>query len=97
MAGTMALVVAVEFLEAASEAEPSVGDRTAGLPAVRRKVREVARPSGTAGAVDASNLASVAVLVGSGALAAAAGITLPAIAPPLERQPSQLGGKVNRT
>ena len=36
-------------------------------------------PASDSGAAAASNLASVAVLVGSGALAAAAGVTLPSL------------------
>ncbi len=98
MAGTTALVIAIEFLEATRGAETSPNDIAAGLDSVRRSVREVARPANETGAVAAGNLASVAVLVGSGTLAAAAGVTLPSLTPPpAERQPSRLVGHAKRT
>jgi hypothetical protein len=81
MAGATALVIAVEFLEAARAADHSETALPAALEAVRRAVRQVA-PSDATGVLAATNLASIAVLVGSGALAAAPGIPLPSLTPP---------------
>jgi histidine ammonia-lyase len=83
MAGTTALVIAIEFLGAAHAAERSATKIPGGLDAVRRTVSDAARPASDKGAVAASNLASVAVLVGSGALAGAANVTLPSLIPPV--------------
>lgn len=83
MVGTTALVIAIEFLGATHALEGAPAKTSGGLEAVRRTVADAARPASDKGAVAASNLASVAVLVGSGALAGAAGVTLPSLNPPV--------------
>lgn len=98
MAGSTALVIAIEFLGATQAAEGVTAGTSAGLDSVRKSVRDAAQPANDSGAIAASNLASVAVLVGSGALSAASGVGLPALAPAsFERQPSRLGGREKRT
>jgi histidine ammonia-lyase len=98
MAGTTALVIAIEFLEATRAAERITISLPPGLEAVRQSVRNVARPISEPGPVAATNLASVGALVGSGALVSAAGIPLPSLVPPrAERPPPRLGGRAKRT
>ncbi len=95
MAGTTALIVAIEVLEAVHTAEGFLGSVPPGLDAVLLRVREVARETG---ALAATNLASVAALVGSGALVSAARVQLPSLAPPpAERHAARLGGRAKRT
>jgi histidine ammonia-lyase len=84
MAGTTALVVAIELLEALRTAPESGGEAVDRLGDVRQLVKDAAPPMRETGAVAAGNLASVAVLVGSGALTVAAAVDLPEVAP---RQP----------
>ena len=80
MVGKTALVVAIEFLGATQVMGETPDEGSGRLDAVRRSVREAAHmTSDDSGLAAASNLASVAVLVGSGALAAAAGVTLPSL------------------
>jgi histidine ammonia-lyase len=80
MAGTTALVIAVEFIEAVRIAEAAQSALPPGLEAVRQTVREVA-PASEQGVLAATNLASIAVLVGSGALCTAPGAPLPSLVP----------------
>jgi histidine ammonia-lyase len=80
MIGKTALVVAMEFLGATQVMGETPDEGSGRLDAVRRSVREAAHmTSDDSGLAAASNLASVAVLVGSGTLAAAAGVTLPSL------------------
>lgn len=81
MAGTTALVIGVEFLAAARAVEAFSIQLPAELEAVRKAVRDAA-PSDETGVLAATNLASIAVLVGSGSLAAVAGVPLPSLTPP---------------
>lgn len=97
MIGKTALVVAIEFLGATQVTEDTADGAPTALDAVRRSVREAAHLTSDSGAVAASNLASVAVLVGSGALASASGVTLPSLTPSTrDRRSSRLGGKAKR-
>jgi histidine ammonia-lyase len=81
MAGTTALVIAVEFIEATRATEAAQSVLPPCLEAVRQAVRDAA-PVSESGVLAATNLASIAVLVGSGALSAAPGTTLPSLTPP---------------
>ena len=97
MAGVTALVVAIEVLGATRAAEGRAEGLPSGLDAVLRSVRDVIGPAGGNGVTAATNLASVGALVGSGALAATAGIQLPSLSPPQQERPSRLGGRTKRT
>jgi histidine ammonia-lyase len=81
MAGTTALVIAVEFIEATRATEAAQSALPPCLEAVRQAVRDAA-PVSESGVLAATNLASIAVLVGSGALSAAPGTALPSLTPP---------------
>lgn len=80
MAGTAALLIAIEYLQMA-EAWREAKELSAApaLEAVRLKLDEVAETDGASGAAAAANLASVAALVRSGALAAATDVELPSL------------------
>ena len=97
MIGKSALVVAIEFLQAM----PVTAETTAALPAldaVRKSVRDASPFGMDTGVAAATNLASVAMLVGSGALASASGVTLPSLTPSAQDgRASRLGGRAKRT
>lgn len=81
MAGTAALVVAIEIL-AAKVGDAEAADESIGvLDKVLRLIRETVPPSGGHGQVTAAGLASAADLVRSGAIAAAPDILLPSVLP----------------
>ena len=81
MAGTTALLIAVEFIEATRATEAAQSVLPPGLEAVRQAVRDAA-PVSESGVLAATDLASIAVLVGSGALSDAPGTALPSLSPP---------------
>ena len=97
MIGKTALVVAIEFLQAM----PVAAETTAAAPAldaVRKSLRDASPFGMDTGVAAATNLASVAMLVGSGALASASGITLPSLTPSArDGRASRLGGRAKRT
>lgn len=95
MAGSASLVIAIEFLAALRAGRP--GEHTAaGLDKVRALLRDRVAQSGEIG-VPAADLAAVAELVRSGALASAAGVELPSVAMPrLQPPPRRLGGNSAR-
>jgi len=81
MAGTTALMIAVEFIEASRATQASQSVLSPGLEAVRHAIRNAA-PVSESGVLATTNLASIAVLVGSGTLSAAPGTALPSLTPP---------------
>jgi histidine ammonia-lyase len=98
MIGKTALVIAIEIL-AATDSEKADDDRVPPtLDAVRRAVRDASHLAIDSGVAAASNLASVAMLVGSGALVTASGVALPSLALSTQDQRlSRLGGHAKRT
>jgi histidine ammonia-lyase len=99
MIGKTALVLAIEIL-AAAEAEGALSDDNTHTPldAVQRTVRDASHLAIDSGVAAASNLASVAMLVGSGALAAACDVTLPSLTPSAQdERRSRLAGYAKRT
>jgi len=93
MIGKTALVVAIEFLGATQAEEATPDERHTALDTVRRSVRGAAHLASDSGLAAASSLASVAMLVGSGALAAASDMALPSLTPSAQ---ARLGGKAKR-
>jgi histidine ammonia-lyase len=94
MIGKTALVVAIEFLSATQV----TAETPTALDAVRKSVRDASHFALDSGMAAASNLASVAMLVGSGALASAPGVTLPSLTPSAQDgRASRLGGHAKRT
>jgi histidine ammonia-lyase len=94
MAGTTALVIATELLAAARACKDEPAGEGGALDAVLRQVREAAPRATEAEGLPAGDLAAIAERVGSGALAAAAGMELPSVTscPPRWRD-LQLGGR----
>jgi hypothetical protein len=90
MAGLAALVLAIELLEAARAAEARPEREGAPLCDVLSRLREAAPDDAAVSVGAAGDIAAIADRVGSGALAAAAGVELPGVAPrPRERQRSR--------
>jgi len=90
MAGMAALVLAIELLEAARAAEARPEREGAPLCDVLSRLREAAPDDAAVSVGAAGDIAAIADRVGSGALAAAAGVELPGVAPrPRERQRSR--------
>jgi histidine ammonia-lyase len=98
MIGKTALVIAIEILRAAEAENTSADTVTTVLDPVRKSVRDASHMAIDSGVAAASNLASVAMLVGSGALVTACGVTLPSLTPSaLDGRRSWLGGQAKRT
>jgi histidine ammonia-lyase len=90
MAGTATLVLAIEFLEAGRACDAAPEREAPELNDVLRLVREAAPHADEAGLFPAGDLAAIADRVGSGALAAAAGMPLPGVVRrPAEREASR--------
>ncbi len=97
MAGMAALVLAVEFLEAARVRDARPEATGAALADVLRLVHEAAPRSAGADLSEAGGLASIADRIGSGAFTAAASEALPGVVPrPPERMATPLGGRTKR-
>jgi histidine ammonia-lyase len=95
IAGNVTLLIAVELMASAELGAPPEGER-AGQPLER--VRDLLRSRTNAAEGDAlvaPDLAAVADLVRSGAVAEACGIELPSIDPPCDA--THLGGRGKRT
>ena len=92
MAGTAALVIAIEILAAQASNAEVADDAIGPLDKVLRFIRETVPPSGGKGQVTAAGLATAADLVRSGAIAAAPDLALPSLLPaPREAAPFDLG------
>lgn len=79
MAGTVTLVLAIELLEAERARPADYGGIPGALEDALRLVREAAPRSDVAGLSPAAGLAAIAERIGSGALAAAVGVSLPSV------------------
>jgi histidine ammonia-lyase len=98
MIGKTALVIAIEILAVMEDEKTSVDDTASALDTARNTVRNASHLAIDSGVAAASNLASVAMLIGSGALVNACGVTLPSFNSSAQDEwKSRLGGYAKRT
>jgi histidine ammonia-lyase len=95
LAGNVTLLLAIELMAAAEAAEMAKRDTGGPLQRVRNLLRSRTGASGLT-TLAAPDLAAVAELVRTGAVAAACGVAMPSVVPVAPRCERHLGGRSNR-
>jgi histidine ammonia-lyase len=96
LAGNVTLLLAIELMAAAEATEIARLDTGEPLQRVRDLLRSRTGAAGVA-TLAAPDLAAVADLVRTGAVAAACGVAMPSVVPVASRRECHLGGRSNRT